>query len=161
MMAKVRGRFPAVSGTITIADEPEQSHVEIDIDVASVDTGHADRDNHLRGGDFFDAENHPTTAFPSTKVEAAPRGSWIVTGDLTVRGVTDPVTLHVDFEGAGASPAGDNRIGFSVSGEVNREDFDLEHGPRNRRRPRAKEDHHRAQRRSRRRLTPTSTRSWD
>jgi polyisoprenoid-binding protein YceI len=125
MITKVRGRFPAVSGAITIAEEPEQSHVEVDIDVASVDTGHPDRDNHLRSNDFFDVDNHPTMSFRSTKVEAAPSGSWLVTGDLTVRGVTHPVTLHVDFEGAGASPAGDSRIGFSATAEVNREDWGL------------------------------------
>jgi len=125
MITKVRGRFPTVSGTITIADEPQQSHVEVDIEVASIETGHPDRDNHLRSGDFFDVDNHPTMSFRSTSVEAAPSGSWLVKGDLTVRGVTHPVTLRVDFDGAGESPVGDSRIAFSASGEVNREDWGL------------------------------------
>jgi polyisoprenoid-binding protein YceI len=125
MITKVRGRFPEVSGTITIAEEPGQSHVEVDIDVASVETGNADRDEHLRSGDFFDADNHPTMSFRSTSVGAVRSGSWLVTGDLTVRGVSHPVTLQVNFEGAGASPAGDDRIAFTAAGEVNREDWGL------------------------------------
>jgi polyisoprenoid-binding protein YceI len=125
MITKVRGRFPTVSGTITIADEPQQSHVEVDIEVASLETGHPDRDNHLHSADFFDVDNHPTMSFRSTSVEAAGSGSWFVTGDLTVRGVTHPVKLQVDFDGAGESPAGDSRIAFSASGEVNREDWGL------------------------------------
>src|SRR4029079_2442185 len=84
MITKVRGRFPDVSGTITITDEPEQSHVEVEIGVASIDTGNSDRDNHLRGADFFDVDNYPTMTFRSTKVEATGSGAWLVTGDLTV-----------------------------------------------------------------------------
>jgi polyisoprenoid-binding protein YceI len=125
MITKVRGRFPEVSGTITIADEPERSHVEVELEVATVETGNADRDAHLRSADFFDAEKYPTISFRSTKVEAGTSGTWAVTGDLTVRDITRPVTLQVDFDGASASPFGDERIGFSAAAEVDREDWGL------------------------------------
>jgi len=125
MITKVRGRFPEVSGTIAIDEEPERSHVEVEIDVTTLDTGNAQRDDHLRSPDFFHAEKHPTITFRSTKVEPGRSGTWAVTGDLTVRDVTRPVTLDVDFEGANASPIGDQRIAFSAGTEVNREDWGL------------------------------------
>ena len=125
MITKVRGRFPEVSGTITIADEPTKSHVEVELQVASIDTGIPDRDGHLRSADFFNADEYPTITFKSTKVEAGKSGTWDVTGDLTVRDVTRPITLEVDFDGANASPMGDERIAFSAAAEVDREDWGL------------------------------------
>jgi polyisoprenoid-binding protein YceI len=125
MITKVRGRFSDVSGRITITEKPEDSHVEVKIGAASLGTGNDDRDTHLRSGDFFDVENHPTITFLSTSVAARPDKTWQVTGDLTVRDVTRPVTLQVDFDGADISPFGDERIGFSAATEVNREDFGL------------------------------------
>ena len=125
MITKVRGRLPEVSGTITIDEEPERSHVEVELTVASLDTGNPDRDGHLRSADFFDAERFPTITFQSTKVEAGKSGTWAVTGDLTVRDVTRPITLPVDFDGANASPTGDERIAFSAATEVDREDWGL------------------------------------
>jgi polyisoprenoid-binding protein YceI len=125
MITKVRGRLSDVSGTITIADEPERSHVEVEIGVAALDTGDAQRDAHLRSADFFDVDTYPKITFRSTKVEAGPSQTWTVTGDLTVRDVTHPVTLEVDFDGASGSPVGDERIGFSAAGEVDREDWGL------------------------------------
>src|SRR6478672_12012680 len=125
MITRVRGRLPDVSGTITIADEPERSHVEVELGVATLDTGDAQRDASLRSPDFFDAENYPTITFRSTDVEASASGTWSVTGDLTVRGVTRPVTLEVDFDGANASPIGDERIAFSAATDIDREDWGL------------------------------------
>ena len=125
MITKVRGRFPEVTGNITIDDEPERSHVEVELQVASLDTGNADRDGHLRSPDFFNADQYPTIRFRSTKVEAATSGTWMVTGDLTVRDVTRPITLQVDFDGANSSPMGDERIAFSAATEVDREDWGL------------------------------------
>ena len=125
MITKVRGRFPEVSGTITIDDEPAQSHVEVELGVASIDTGNPDRDGHLRSPDFFDADQYPTISFRSTNVEAGASGTWAVTGDLTVRDVTRSVTLQVDFDGANSSPMGDERIAFSAATEVDREDWGL------------------------------------
>ena len=124
MITKVRGRFPEVSGTITIDEEPERSHVEVEINVASIDTGNPDRDNHLRSADFFDVDDYPRMSFSSRSVKAS-GGTWLVVGDLTVRDVTRPLTLHADFDGAGASPFGDERISFSATAEIDREDWGL------------------------------------
>ena len=123
-LSKVRGRFAAFSGDVTIAEEPTASSVEVSIDIASVDTRDEGRDTHLRGADFFDAEQFPTMTFRSTGVRPAGR-DWQVDGELTIRGVTRPVTLDVEFEGSATDPWGNDRIGFSASTEVNREDFGL------------------------------------
>ncbi|MBA3655282.1 MAG: YceI family protein, partial [Actinobacteria bacterium] len=125
MISKVRGTFTDVSGDITIAERPEDSSVEVTIAAASVNSGESARDEHLRSPDFFDAETYPTITFRSTGVENVEDEKWKVTGDLTVRDVTRPVVLDVDFEGATVTPFGDERIGFSASTEVNREDFGL------------------------------------
>ena len=125
MITKVRGRFSDVRGQVTIAENPEDSHVEVEIGAASVSTGNGDRDTHLRSADFFDVEQFPTISFRSTLVRALPKATWEVVGDLTVHGITRPVTLQVDFDGADISPTGDERIGFSAATEVNREDFGL------------------------------------
>jgi polyisoprenoid-binding protein YceI len=125
MITKVRGRFTDVRGRITIADNPEDSHVEVEIGAASVSTGNDDRDAHLKSGDFFDVEHYPTVTFRSTSVRSLPDNTWEVDGDLTIRDATRRVMLQVDFDGGGASPFGDQRIGFSAATDVNREDFGL------------------------------------
>ncbi len=124
MIAKVRGRFNSFSGTVEIGEDPLGSRAEVSIDAASVDTDEEARDKHLRSADFLDVENYPTLEFRSTEVERV-GGSWRLSGDLTVHGVTRPVTLEVEFEGGGTSPWGDQRIGFSASTEIDREDFGL------------------------------------
>src|SRR5438445_1518655 len=121
MITKVRGRFNDVRGRITIGEEPENSHVEVEIGVVSVSTGNDDRDAHLRSEDFFDVEHYPTIAFASTAVRPLRDNTWELVGDLTVRGTTRPITLQVDFDGGGASPMADERIGFSAATYVNRE----------------------------------------
>jgi polyisoprenoid-binding protein YceI len=125
MITKIRGHFSDVRGQISITEEPENSHVEVEIGTASLTTGDGDRDAHLRSGDFFDVERYPTITFRSTSVRAKPDTTWELAGDLTVRDTTRPVTLQVDFDGADVSPLGDERIGFSAATEVNREDFGL------------------------------------
>jgi polyisoprenoid-binding protein YceI len=124
-LAKVRGRFTKFDGTIHIADVPEESSVEVDIDVASVESADARRDEHLRSPDFFHVDEHPSMVFKSTSVTPVADGTWDVAGDLTIRGVTRPVVLHAEFEGGENSPFGDQRIGFSATTDVNREDWDL------------------------------------
>jgi polyisoprenoid-binding protein YceI len=124
-LAKVRGRFTKFDGTIQIADLPEESSVEVDIDVASVESADARRDEHLRSPDFFHVDEHPSMVFKSTSVTPVADGTWDVAGDLTIRGVTRPVVLHAEFEGGENSPFGDQRIGFSATTDVNREDWDL------------------------------------
>ena len=123
-ISKTRGRFGAFSGDLVVADDPTQSRVAVEIDAASVDTKDAGRDEHLRGADFFDVENHPVLTFVSTGVQE--RGdSWVVTGDLTIRGVTRPVVLDTEVVGLATDPWGNDRVGFQASTEVNREDFGL------------------------------------
>jgi polyisoprenoid-binding protein YceI len=125
MVSKVRGRFAAVSGTVTIAEDPLDSHVEVAIDTASIDTRDEQRDAHLRSPDFFDVENYPTMTYRSTAVRPAGKGRWLVEGELTLHGVTRSVPLEVTFEGAGSDPWGGVRAGFSARAEIDREDFNL------------------------------------
>jgi polyisoprenoid-binding protein YceI len=125
MISKVRGAFTDVSGTVNIADRPEDSSVSVSIATASINSGDKTRDGHLASADFFDVETYPTISFVSTGVAHAGGEKWNVTGDLTVRDVTRPVVLSVEFEGATATPFGDERIGFSASAEVDREDWGL------------------------------------
>ena len=123
-LAKVRGRFGAFEGAIEVADRPEESTVTVDVDVASIDTHDPNRDEHLRTNQFFDVPNHPTMSYRSTKVSGSGT-DWTLEGDLTLRGVTKPVTLDVTFEGAGADPWGGQRIAFSASGEIDREEWGM------------------------------------
>jgi polyisoprenoid-binding protein YceI len=125
MVAKVRGRFTKYDGQVVIAEEPGDSTVEVSIDVASIDTREEQRDAHLRSADFFDAESSPSITFTSTKVRHADDHEWIVDGDLTIRGVTRSVPLTVEFEGGAVDPYGNTKIGFSASGEIDRDDFGL------------------------------------
>ena len=122
--AKVRGRFATFDGQIQIAEVPEESSVEVEIDVASVDSGEQRRDDHLRSPDFFDVDTFPKASFRSLSVKPAGDG-WDVTGDLTFREITKPVVLHVEFEGGEADPWGGQRVGFSASAEIDREDWGL------------------------------------
>jgi polyisoprenoid-binding protein YceI len=127
LMAKVRGSFPGVSGVATVAEVPEESTLEIEIDTTTIDTKDSNRDAHLRSNDFFGVEDHPTISFRSTAVRPDEgENEWKVDGDLTIKGVTRPVTVDVEFLGAGIDPWGNQRIGFSgVVPEVNREDWGL------------------------------------
>ncbi len=125
MITKVRGRFTDFDGQIVIGESPEQSSVEVTIQTASVDSSDEKRDGHLRSPDFLDVENYPTITFRSTKVDLNPDGTAKVTGDLTVKDVTRPVTLDVEFDGAQADPWGGQRLGFSAHTEIDREDWGL------------------------------------
>jgi len=126
MVTKVRGRFPVVDGRLVVGDDPQQSTVDANVDVSAVESGDPKRDEHLRSADFFDAEHHPNVTFRSTGVEDHLDGTFTLHGDLTVRGVTHPVTLDGEYLGSQASPWGDTRIGFSAETEVNRKDWGLE-----------------------------------
>ena len=123
LMAKVRGRFPDVNGEVHIAEVPEESTLEIEIDASTIDTRDANRDANLRSSEFFRVENHPTISFRSTGVRRGKGKSELkVDGDLTIRGLTRPVTVDVEFLGGVIDPWGNQRIGFSgVVPEVNRE----------------------------------------
>jgi polyisoprenoid-binding protein YceI len=127
LMAKVRGSFSGVSGVATVAEVPEESTLEVEIDASTIDTKDPNRDAHLRSNDFFGVEDHPTISFRSTAVRSGGGANeWKVDGDLTIKGVTRPVTVDVEFLGAGIDPWGNQRIGFSGAvPEVNREDWGL------------------------------------
>ena len=125
MVTKVRGRFSVSGGAVTIAENPLDSSVEATLDVASVNSGEAGRDEHLLSADFFDVEHYPTITFRSTKVEAASDGEYRLTGDLTIKDVTRPVTLDLEYLGTVDSPFGDTRAGFSASAEISRKDWGL------------------------------------
>src|SRR5207245_7923020 len=112
MVTKVRGRFAVSGGVVTIAENPLESSVEATIDVASVNSGEAGRDEHLLSADFFDVEHYPTITFRSTKVVAAGDGEYKLTGELTIKDVTRPVTLDLEYLGTLNSPFGDTRAGF-------------------------------------------------
>jgi polyisoprenoid-binding protein YceI len=124
-VSKVRGRFSGFEGNLTVSEVPEESHVEVTIDATSISTGNPDRDAHLRSADFFDVEHHPTLEFRSTAVEHVRDDEWKVAGDLTIRGVTRPVELHVEFNGAATTPWNTTAIGFAAWTEVDREDWGL------------------------------------
>lgn len=125
MVAKVRGRFAAVSGAIVIAEDPTDSSVSVDIDLASIDTRDQARDEHLRSPDFFDVESHRSMAYRSTGVRHLGENRYEVEGELTIRGVTRAVSLQVSFEGGALDPWGNGRVGFSATAEIQRDDFGL------------------------------------
>jgi polyisoprenoid-binding protein YceI len=127
MITTVRGGFKEVSGALEFDPEnPADAVVEATIKASSIWTGVADRDAHLRSADFLDAENYPDITFKSTGVEASSDTAAQVTGDLTIRGVTKPVTLDVTLLGRAANPwSGAETLGFSATAKINREDFGL------------------------------------
>ena len=122
MVSTVKGRFRSVSGTVEVNGEPALTKVIAAAEVASIDTGVDQRDEHLRSDDFFNAEKFPQLTFRSTKIE--PDGDdWKMAGDLTIRDVTRPVTFDVEFEGRVLDPWGKDRAGFSAVAKINRKDF--------------------------------------
>lgn len=124
MVSKVRGQFDKFDGTVVIAEDPTQSSVNVTVEVDSINTNDENRDGHLKSADFFNTEANKHLTFVSTAVR--PDGSkWDVDGDATLNGVTKQITLVVDFEGALIDPYNNLRIGFSATGEINREDFGL------------------------------------
>lgn len=125
MVTKVRGQFAGFEGTATIdTANPSASKVDLAIDVASVDTRSADRDGHLKSGDFFDAEQYPHLTFTSTTVERD-GAEWTITGDLTIKDVTRPVTIAFEETGSARDPFGNVRVGFEGETTINRKDFGL------------------------------------
>jgi polyisoprenoid-binding protein YceI len=126
VISKVRGHFSkfAVELKLDPANLASASGTAT-VEVASVDTGVADRDNHLRSPDFFDAGNHPAMTFATRKVEVQSKEAFKVTGDLTIRGTTRSVTLDGEFGGTGKDPWGNLRVGLGLKGKLNRKDFGL------------------------------------
>ena len=126
LVSKVRGKFETFEGTITSADDVTASSVNVSIDLASVNTGTADRDAHLRSGDFFNAEENPKMTFVSTSIVEKGEGEFVVTGDLTIKGVTKSVDLATEFLGEGGDPWGGTRVGLEASTTISRKDFGID-----------------------------------
>jgi polyisoprenoid-binding protein YceI len=124
MISKVRGSFGVKSATIIAPENPLEARVEASVDVASIDTKDEGRDAHLRSADFFDAETYPTLDFVSTGVRYED-GDFLVDGDLTIRGITKPVTFELEFGGFGTDPWGNYKAGATAKAVINREDFGL------------------------------------
>jgi len=122
LLTKVRGRFTGVDAEVRIGEDPAASSVTVTIDMASVHSGDETRDSHLRSADLFDVANHPTAAFRSTAV-GWDGTSGTLTGDLTIKGITRPVTLTVSYLGYAEDPWGSDRVVFSARGRINREDW--------------------------------------
>jgi polyisoprenoid-binding protein YceI len=126
VISKVRGRFTRWSAQLALdTTDLARSSVEVEIDAASIDTGVADRDAHLRSPDFLDAQKYPTLRYRSRRVEASAKDHLRVVGDLTIRDVTREVVLDVEYGGQGKDPWGNLRTGFTASASLNRKDFGL------------------------------------
>ncbi|MDG4762990.1 YceI family protein [Solwaraspora sp. WMMD406] len=125
MVSKVRGEFAEATATITVAEDPLQSSVTAVLQAGSIATGQADRDGHLRSGDFLDVEKYPTIEYRSTGITSHSGTEFVLAGELTVKDVTRPVELTVEFEGAGRSPFGQDIFGFTATTEIDREEFGL------------------------------------
>lgn len=124
MISKVRGSFTAIAGKITTTEDPLDSSAELTVDLASIDTRNEDRDTHLRSSDFFETEAHPTMTYRTTSLRRD-GDDFVVEGDLTIKDVTRPVTLSVEYNGVGGDPWGGTRLGLSARGEINRNDFGI------------------------------------
>jgi polyisoprenoid-binding protein YceI len=125
MVTKVRGTFGGFEGKIVIGDTPEESSAEAVIEAATLTTGDEKRDGHLHSPDFLDVENYPHLTFTTTKIESTGDGQGLVTGDLTIKGTTHPVTLKATFEGIAQDPWGGERAAFSAVGEIDREKWGM------------------------------------
>lgn len=125
MVTKVRGRFTDYVGTASTGENLQDAKINIVIQAASFDSRNEDRDNHVRGADFFDVENHPEITFDSTNVTASGE-TLSVTGDLTIKGITKPVTVDFEFLGQAEDPFGNERVGLEGSVVVNRKDWNID-----------------------------------
>jgi polyisoprenoid-binding protein YceI len=126
MFAKVRGQFKAWTANVAYdAADPTRSSFEVAIDTASIDTREDKRDEHLRSADFFDAAKYPKITFKSAKITKSGDGEYKLTGDLTIRDATHPVTLDVEQTGSGKDPWGNDRLGFTARGAISRGEWGL------------------------------------
>ncbi|CAM5703994.1 YceI family protein [Streptomyces aurantiogriseus] len=129
MITKVRGQFDEFEGSAHLdGDAPSKSTARLTIRTKSVQTRNPKRDDHLRGNDFLDTDGHPAITFTSTRVEQVDETCFKVTGDLTVRGVTRPVTVDFELTGAGNDPRGTVRVGFAGKATINRKDWGVSGG---------------------------------
>jgi polyisoprenoid-binding protein YceI len=125
MVSRVRGEFTDFTGSITVAEDPMASSAEATIKTASIDTRHNDRDAHVASPDFLDVERYPEILFRTVRVTARRGGTFTVLGDLTIKDVTREIELTLELEGVATSPYGKQVLGFSLTGEINREEFGI------------------------------------
>lgn len=126
MVTKVRGSFTDFEGSLTLdGANPAASSISLTAQLTSIDTGNADRDNHVRSADFFDVENNPTMTFASTSVKQSDDDEFVLVGDLTIKGVTKSVEIEVELDGIVTDPFGNTRAGFEGEAEISRKDFGL------------------------------------
>ncbi len=126
-ISKVRGRFHSFEAELLVGDTLDSTTLTATVDMSSVDTDNSDRDAHLRNSDFFDVEQHPTMAFASTTITDVGDGGYLMTGDLTINGVTRGETLEVQFHGTETFPGdGSFHAGFEASGTINRMDYGVD-----------------------------------
>ena len=126
MITNVKGRFPGISGTVRVDPDTSQPEVDVSIDANSITTGDPKRDAHLRSADFLQADQHPTLQFRATRLEGNVDTKFTLDGDLTIRGVTRPVTLYVIAEGRANDPWGNAKAGYTATTHISRKDFGLE-----------------------------------
>jgi polyisoprenoid-binding protein YceI len=122
MVSKVRGRFDSFEGTIVTAENPLESTVTASVDLSSINTGQEQRDAHIRSADFFEVETHPTMTFASSGIRADGE-DFLLDGELTLKGVSKPVSFKLEVSGFGPDSYGATRCGFSATTEINRMDF--------------------------------------
>ncbi|MDI2585998.1 YceI family protein [Psychrobacillus sp. NEAU-3TGS] len=126
MVSKVKGSFTNFTADLEgNAEDLTGAAISFDIDVKSITTNNEDRDNHLRGADFFDTESFPNIKFVATDIKKTDDSEYDVTGDMTIKGVTKPVTFEVEYGGKGTNPWGQEVVAFSAETKINRKDFDL------------------------------------
>lgn len=126
MITTVTGTFKEFKSEVeTEGDDFTTAKISFEANTASVFTNAEQRDAHLRSADFFDAENFPVMSFVSSRLEKIDDETWLLKGDLTIRGVTNPVKLDVEFGGQGKDPWGNTKAGFSLNGKINRKDWGL------------------------------------
>jgi polyisoprenoid-binding protein YceI len=125
MVSKVRGKFNVFSGDVVTGESPLDSSVTATIDLSSIDTGNADRDNHIRSGDFFEVDKHKTMTFRSTGVRQDGE-DYVLDGELTLKTVTKPISLRLELGGFGLDPYGGTRAGFTAIGQIKRSDFGVD-----------------------------------
>ncbi|MFJ4525091.1 YceI family protein [Streptomyces sp. NPDC088810] len=126
MVTNVKGSFQDFTGTLHLdGADPAKSTATLDVQVASIETGNADRDGHLKSSDFFKIDEFPTMTFRSTKAEALGGDEYRITGDLSLLGVTKPLTIDLEFNGSAQDPFGNERVGFEGKAEILRSEWGL------------------------------------
>ncbi|MCY9782887.1 YceI family protein [Nocardiopsis sp. EMB25] len=125
MVSKVRGRFEKFDATLTVPEDPAKASVVATIDAGSINTDNADRDNHVRSADFFHVDTHPEFSFRSTGLEAKGE-EFVLKGDLTIKGITNPVELALEFNGSTLDPYGLERAGFAATTTISRKRFGVD-----------------------------------